>query len=86
MNAPITVDELDLRYAMRWIAQNLLRRAEQKEKILKEKPPKTHLLIHGLRVPLTTFYGKKIYVEFVLKVASHPKALNVNVVVEAGGK
>ena len=86
MSASTTVDELDLRYAMRWIAQNLLRKAEQKEKILKEKSPKSNLLIHGLRVPLTTFYGKKIYVEFVLKVASHPKALNVNVIVEADGK
>ena len=80
------VDELDLRYAMNWIAQNLLKKAEQKEKLLQNHPPKTNLLIHGLRTPLTTFYGKKIYVEFVLKVASHPKALNVNVAVGADRK
>ena len=86
MSASTTVDELDLRYAMRWVAQNFLNKAEQKEKILKGTPPKTHLLVHGFRTSLTTFYGKKIYVELVLKVASHPRALNVNVVVEAGGK
>ena len=79
------LDERDFRVVLNWLAHDLYikARAPQPPSI----PLGANLLMHGGRSTIETPYGKKIHVEYNLKMASDPRLLNVvNINVKANLK
>jgi len=63
----VLLDDRDLRLAMNWVAHNLYAKARSPSI---PKIPNSQILTHGFEVDLEIPYGKKIRVEFFLKVTS----------------
>ena len=61
----VLLDDRDLRLAMNWVAHNLYAKARSPSI---PKASNSLILIHGFKIDLETPYGKKIHVEFSLKV------------------
>ena len=66
------LDERDVRVVLNWLAHELFIKARVPQP--PPIPPRSNLLTHGGRSTIETHYGKKIHVEYNLKMASDPPA------------